>query len=264
MRLIALLLGVLAVACSHAEETPRILIVGVFHFSNPGLDAVKTVQIDVTTPESQRYLENLARSLADFRPTEILQEFRPEDEDNVNGEYRQFLEGAFDLGTSELHQLGFRLAKESGIERLYGIDEWGPQMKFGELQEYMEVSDPDTLKQFQALLAEFTASEEKAHAALNLKELLIRQNQPSSENQNMSLYLSTNHVGVGNGFVGADSTAAWWNRNFRMYANIQQYAKPGSRIIVIAGSGHASILRNLAHIDTSFDVENVLPYLDPD
>ena len=66
---------------------------------------------------------------------------------------------------------------------------------------------------------------------------------------------------AGDGFVGADSSATWWNRNFRMYANIQKHAEPGSRLIVITGSAHAAILRNLAEIDTNMIVEDVLPYL---
>jgi hypothetical protein len=34
-----------------------------------------------------------------------------------------------------------------------------------------------------------------------------------------------------------------------MYANIQQVAKPGERIIAIGGSGHTAILKQLLKID---------------
>ena len=39
---------------------------------------------------------------------------------------------------------------------------------------------------------------------------------------------------------GADASASWWQRNFRMYALIQQHAQPGARDIAIGGQGHTA------------------------
>jgi len=66
---------------------------------------------------------------------------------------------------------------------------------------------------------------------------------------NKDLYLVTSAAGAGTGFEGADAAARWWHRNFRMFANIQQYARPGERVLVVAGSGHTAILRDLLEID---------------
>ena len=114
-----------------AKDPATILIVGVFHFANPGLDVVKVDQFDVTTHASQQYLERVTKKLAQFRPTAILQEFIPEKESELNAEYNNYLTGNFELGQSEKYQLGFRIAKASEINYLHGIDEWGPKMKFG-------------------------------------------------------------------------------------------------------------------------------------
>lgn len=240
-----------------------IIFLGVFHFANPGLDAVRVDQIDVLSPASQAYLDDLSTRLGAFEPSVLLLEIEPEDEESVNQQYREYLEGNLQLGPSELYQLGFRIAKAAGLEQVHGMDEPGPPMKFAELMAYMESSEPAALKSFNALLADITEDEQQAHASLTLRELLLRTNDPEQDRRNKAIYLSTNVVGAGTSFVGADAAAAWWNRNFRMYANIQRHATPGTRILVIAGQGHTAILKDLAASDTSVRVEDAHPYLVP-
>ena len=260
-RIIATGLVVFIISAVLAKDTTTILIVGVFHFANPRMDAVKVDQIDVTTRASQQYLERVTKKLAQFRPTAILQEFIPKKESELNAEYDNYLIGNFELGKSEKYQLGFRIAKASEINYLHGIDEWGPKMKFGEFQNYMTRSEPKALKKFQDQIAAITAKETQAHSSMTLQQLLVRYNEAEADRENKAIYLSTNSVGAGDGFVGADAAAGWWNRNFRMYANIQKHVKPGARLIVIVGAGHAAILRDLADIDPDVSVEAVMPYL---
>ena len=80
-----------------------------------------------------------------------------------------------------------------------------------------------------------------------------RCNDPGQDRINMDLYLATNALGAADGWSGADAAASWWQRNFRMYANIQKAAHPGERIIVIGGQGHKAILRTLLAIDTRLE-----------
>lgn len=86
-------------------------------------------------------------------------------------------------------------------------------------------------------------------------------NDPEQDRINKDAYLLTNAVGAGSNFLGADTTARWWHRNFRMYANVQKYAQPGQRVLVIAGAGHTAILRDLLAIDRRLIAEDVMPYL---
>ena len=45
-----------------AQETQSsVMLLGVFHFANPGLDKVKTDQFNVMTEENQIYLEELTK-----------------------------------------------------------------------------------------------------------------------------------------------------------------------------------------------------------
>ena len=57
-----------------SRETLQVLMMGSFHFANPGLDAVKSPVTDVTGAESQAWLETLAARIAAFAPTDVLVE----------------------------------------------------------------------------------------------------------------------------------------------------------------------------------------------
>jgi hypothetical protein len=49
------------VSAAWAEQAPpRAMVLGVFHFANPGQDVIQTDQIDVLKPERQTYLAGLA------------------------------------------------------------------------------------------------------------------------------------------------------------------------------------------------------------
>lgn len=66
---IALLMVLMLSGPTVAEESAEVMLMGTFHFSGPGRDAVKMEKIDITTDESQRYLEDLAAKIASvFEP----------------------------------------------------------------------------------------------------------------------------------------------------------------------------------------------------
>lgn len=55
-----------------AVEPARVMLVGTFHFANPGLDKVKSRVIDVMTPSNQAHLKRVTAHLAEFQPTDVL------------------------------------------------------------------------------------------------------------------------------------------------------------------------------------------------
>jgi hypothetical protein len=244
------------------DEAPaQVMLFGVFHFANPGNDIVKTAQVDVMTPENQVYLEGLARRIADFGPTVMLLEFDPENQTRMQERYQQFIEGTYELGSNEIYQLGFRIAKMIGLKTVYSFDERKVGWEAAELFEYMPKHDPETQAKMDGLIAEITETRNLAHATKSLSELLMQSNDPQQDRLNKYLYVLTNQVGAGHNFVGADSAASWWRRNFRMYANIQKHARPGERIVAIGGQGHTAILKDLLAMDADRIAVDVRPYI---
>jgi hypothetical protein len=259
-----LLIAILSLCAlgAHAQSAPaEVMVFGVFHFANPGRDVVHVDQIDVSTPDNQKYLAGLAERLCAFKPTTILLEFDREREPEIGRELDAFRVGTLALNVNEIYQIGFRVAKACGVKTLHGFDEsevgWDPEPLF----EYMEHSSPDVLAEFNAEIARLQAADSAAHRDLTLKQLLIRANDPEQDRQNKDLYLLTNAAGAGSGFEGADATARWWRRNIRMYASIQRYATPGERVLVVAGSGHTAILRDFLRIDRRITARDIQPYL---
>ncbi len=253
--LLALLMAVQVVAEQPGKA--QVLLMGTFHFANPGLDTVKTETTDVMAPANQDYLDALAERIAATKPTKILLEYKREDENKINQQYKDYLAGNFALPVNEIYQIGFRVARLAGLISLYSFDDQEIGWKAAPMFEYMEEHAPEEKQRFETTIAGVTQKLNHAHATLPLKDLLSYFNNPALDNENMALYLSTNHVGAGKGFVGADASASWWHRNFRMYALIQHHALPGDRVFVLGGQGHTAIFRQLLALDPDRDSMNI-------
>jgi len=71
-------------------------------------------------------------------------------------------------------------------------------------------------------------------------------------------------IGRGNDYLGPDMRTRWYNRNLRIFHNIQRITRsPDERILVIIGSGHLPILRHAVEASPEFDLEEVSTYLVP-
>lgn len=242
------------------QDKPKVLMLGTFHFTNPGLDVVKNNVLDISTSESQLYLDSLAERLSALRPTRILVECAPTETKALNDRLGNYLKASTKLRLNEMEQIGFRIARLSSLNEIICFDEREVRWDGQKLMEELKRS-PQIEERFQKAIEELKLDEERRHSQLNLREILIEYNQPELERINRSLYLLTNTIGAGANFAGADASASWWHRNFRMFANIQKHAQSGARLIVIVGQGHSSLIRNFIKDDSQIEHVDVLPFL---
>lgn len=247
-----------------AAEPAQVMLIGMFHFANPGLDMVKSGVIDVTTAPNQAYLQELSQRLAGFAPTDVLTECSPSDQSKYDQQFRGYVEGSFDLPSNETYQIGFRVAQLAGLSGVTCFDETAVGWNAKPMFDYMDAHDTETRQAVQSRFETLSAEQGREQASLSLPELLKLASDPARDAENKALYLLTNAVGAGDGFAGADASASWWHRNFRMYANIQKAAVPGRRVIVIAGQGHTAILKDLLAVDDRRHAVDVRPFLEPD
>ncbi len=257
------LLPALACAAAPPPEQAKVMMMGVFHFANPGRDMVKSGVINVMSSENQAYLDGLATRLAAFRPTAVLIECEPSEQAKFDEKFAAFRKGTFAMTSNEDFQIGFRVAKAAGIDKVTCFDEgtigWDAEPMFA----YIKKNDPAMQTAMDAIFKSMSERESHDQATLSLPQLLRQTNDASSDRENKGLYILTNAVDAGGSFVGADASASWWHRNFRMYANVQKAATPGQHVLVIAGAGHTAILKDLLAVDSQRQSEDVNGYLAP-
>jgi len=247
-------------AGSEARQPARVMLLGLFHFDNPGLDAVKYTPLDVMKPAEQAYLEGLAYRLSAFAPTKVLLEYPEKSDAVINQRYTDYRAGRYVLGKNEIYQLGFRVAQRAGLQRVHGFDTEAP--KYGDALWSQLGKAPATEKKLMALIASESARLQALHRSKPLADVLALSNAAAEDRRNKGFYMLLNDVAASDGqFLGADASAHWWHRNLRMYALVQAHAQPGERVLVIAGSGHTAILRDLLRADAERVEADVLPYL---
>jgi len=238
----------------------EVMMIGTFHFSNPGKDMVKMKQLDVMDAKSQDYLDAFtARLAAEFKPTLVLLEYGPENDAILQERYRGYQDGTYSLAVNEIYQMGFRIAKAAGNVPIAGFDEREIGWDAERLLETMPTTAPEIAAAMDRKYAELTEQMTNDHATKSLQQLLLQTNEPEADRANKDLYLMTNSVSTNGEYEGALAASSWWHRNFRMYAKIQAHAKPGARILVIAGQGHTAILKDFLATDSRIKGVDVRP-----
>ncbi len=244
-------------------EPAKVMMMGVFHFANPGRDMVKSGVINVMTKDNQAYLDGLATRLATFHPTDVLLECDPKDQAAFQKNFDGYRQGSFALKSNEIYQVGFRVAKLAGLDKITCFDEatigWDAEPMFN----YIKKNEPSTQADMDAMYKSLSERGNHEQSTLTLPQLLQLTNDAARDRENKGLYILTNAVDAGGSFAGADASASWWHRNFRMYANVQKVAAPGHRVLVVAGAGHTAILKDLLAIDSQRQSEAVIGYVMP-
>ena len=266
--LLALLLALSVVAASAqpaSDEPVRVLVLGVYHFSNPGLDLNNAQIDDVLAPHRQREIAALVRALATFEPTAVATE-RETSPPYADPAWPLFLteaDSALAAVTDESIQIGFRLARETGIDRVYAIDERRDEsagepsyFPIADVRQLAEATDRDD--ELAALTdgSEDTADFEREQATSTIPELLLRKQ--DSDDQ---FYWDALTFGDGETQPGAELAAGWFLRNAKIFNKLVQVTHPGDRVVVIFGSGHGPWLREMIRRTSGFELEPAEPYL---
>lgn len=269
------LLLLLALLCSKVStaqhKKPEVLTLGTFHFTFPNNDFVQTResdQIDVLEPAYQKEIEVLVQKLEEFQPTVIVIEQRPQKQKYVDSIFTAYLEGSYTLKRSEYQQIGFRLAKKMNIKSLYCVDEWGDFNN----QVHQAIMGTDSLEQkkFSDYYQKNTDAELKYHSenifqTQGILPELIQINNPENIQKSLGNYLigPFKYESEEGDFFGVHfETGRWFNRNLKIFRNIQRInVQPNDRILVIYGSGHLNILNILFESSPEFELVDTNSYL---
>lgn len=231
---------VLAANIPDLKNPTFVMIVGVFHMSNPKTNLHNTEIPDVLAPKYQIEFETIVKNLDRFHPTAVAVEAAP---GTVDTKYASYLAGTLNPSRHEYVQLGFRLAKKAGVQSVLGIDHMAA-FPYQPVEDYAKAHGQSDLltyanDQVAATLRHWEGMVQKDGLRATLRSI----NDPAELANFNDFYPLMLRVGGGDDQPGAALLQAWYGRNFRICANLIQQARPGDHIVVFYGAGHEFLLR---------------------
>src|SRR5438034_10805973 len=101
----------------------QVMVLGTYHFGNPGQDMHNMKVDSVLTPAKQAELGDVASRLAKFNPSKIAVEALSDRSDFVTRKFQEFTRETLNQDPDERTQIAFRIARQLSHKSVYGIDE---------------------------------------------------------------------------------------------------------------------------------------------
>lgn len=247
----------LASAAAASPAPVQVMIVGVFHMSNPGHDIHNLQVDDVLAPKRQAEIEAIGKALSRFRPTLVAAEW---DAPVVAERYPKYLAGTLPPSHNEVVQLGFRLAKANGA-RMAGIDADGDFLYEPVVAYAKAHGQDDLLATTDAEIVRNVQTEARLLATSGISAVLRYLNDPQRLKGDNAFYRTTLKLGGGAEQPGVQLLTGWYRRNFLICAQLLQLARPGDRVVVFFGSGHAFLLRQCVQETPGYQLVEPNAYL---
>ena len=233
-----------------------------FHMGETN-DANKT-EFDKNDKNNQLAIYEIAMKLSQFRPTVIIVERPPEFDQKLQSEYNEYLytpKMKF-KNPSEIELLAYELGRISGTKRIYGIDH---KMSYNYNIGAEMINSIDSLwhnKYYKDPLKFYPQINIKMDK-LNLLDKLKLTNQ----NTYLDFLIEVNaemlsHVGSEKGFEGADEATKYYQRNMRMYSNLNRInLTENDRVFILMGASHTAYFRDFISRSPKYKMVNTFDYL---
>lgn len=237
-----------------AAKKPTILILGTYHMSDD--------REDVTTPKRQKEIEELVARLKMFQPTKIALEAMF-DNTQINENYKQYVDGSYQLSRIETNQVGFRMAKELKHAKVYPID-WRNKFDLSPVFIFANANNQTAI--VQRGISRVTEGDRKLGALMktaSILEILRFLNDDKMIRAVDDAMLTTLvHIGKDSNYVGTDVLADWYERNLKIFTNLTRIIESDEdRVLVIIGSGHVNLLRRFVEDHGGYVLERAEKYI---
>lgn len=228
------------------EKQTEILLVGTFHFNNPGLDIVKNKAFDIKNSKTQTELDIIAQKIADFNPTKIFVERPYQNQKELDSTYNLYKKGTLPVSTDEIYQLAFRVAKLNKNTSLEAIDYNDFGFPFGEVMEIMETRKQTDLKEKIMNITKEVGNDfnKKLENGISLTNILLYHNTDEFRYHANHIYDIILNAGNETDFEAAHLLAQWNNRNLYMYSLLKKKTtKKDERVMVLLGASHIANIK---------------------
>ena len=170
------------------------------------------------------------------------------------------MEGNYSLEKNEAFQIGFKLAKSLGHDKVYCVDNNPPMPEsINEIDDWEAYADSlGHLELWQSYDQEnlrYNTFMDTIQRNLNVKDYLLLINSKKNSVRNKQIW-TTGLVNVGylDKYVGADLLGRWYRRNARIYANSKNLVDADENLLIIYGGAHKWILDELFESSPDFQV----------
>lgn len=238
----------------------QVLVLGTYHFANPGLDVINPEVADVMTPEKQAEIREVVDALARFRPTKVVLEWPYEEAAELDSLYQAYRTGAHELTRNERQQLGFRVAAEAEHEHVYAAD-WHNRFGMDRVMVWAQENDPSFLRYFEQVRQRILSASDSLQRTATIGEILASINRPEAVLETYAPYMRMATVGSDSVYIGMEPVVNYYERNLRIFVNVHRISEPGDRLLVIFGSGHAPFLRQFFEGHSGMELVDPLEYL---
>jgi hypothetical protein len=263
------LANILSGQTSEPSSRTKIMTLGVFHFAYPNLDVVKTEkknQISVLEEPYHSEISAISRAIEEYNPTIIAVEMVPGEQHRLDSLFLLYKSDKLILGKDEINQLALRIGKDLRLNKIYCVNDFGrhydnilaifnDSIRSAKFEDYFYKSRdtangrPETGKKISSIIDD-----------------LYEINKPEFIKKDLAAYLSNpfKYEEQTGDFTGVDfETGRWFNRNLRIFRNIQRIPHfADDRILVIFGAGHMNLLNIFFDVSDEFEFVSPLPYLE--
>jgi hypothetical protein len=234
------------------KASKDVLLIGTFHYNNPGADLAKTKTFDILSEGAQNELQQMTADIKAYNPTKVFVEWPYDEQRELDSLYQKYREGTYFENYSlsnfyrknEIFQLAFRVAEANDLPKVYAMD-YKTSFPFDDVIAAIEKNNQLELKSelFDGI-SKFTVDfDDKIASGISLSELTIYLN--TAEMRAFSNDFHNNLMTVAgepDDFAGPLLTSEWYKRNLYMWSLIKKNtADSDERIMVLAGSSHIAM-----------------------
>jgi hypothetical protein len=240
----------------------QVLNLGTFHMGETP-DANK-VDFDEKDNKNQEELREIAKKLAQFKPTVILVETPPSYDTKLQKDYATYLANPKTQfkDPNEIELLAFEIGRIAGCSKIFGIDY---QMDYN-YNIGFEISNAVDSVWYNKFFKDPRSFYPKIHqddTKLSTLEKLKNINQA----QFLDFLIAVNadmlaHAGTENNFEGADEAAKYYQRNLRMYTILNRLKiTQTDRVFILMGATHTSFFKEFFSRSPKFEMVDTFEYL---
>lgn len=237
-------------------EQAEVMVLGTFHF------AQYDDYVDVLEPARQEQLDDVLDNLEGFAPERIAVEYPHARAARLDSAYRRYRARPADsVGSrNEIQQVGFRLARRLGHERVHPVD-----VRLDLWHDSIEVFDerwPDARSDLRGRWdVRYRSPDPDELAGRPLGEILVAANRdrPPAQGRLYGRFLPLVKEEV---YAGALKLRPWYDRNLRIVQNLfRALESEDGRVLLVIGSAHAQVLKQILELTPQLCPVDPVPYL---